>query len=162
MDEEFTAFHEAGHAVIGYRYHLLSHHITIIPDPDAGSSGHCLQESWDYSPKSAREQIITLYAGEAAAKRRFPDYTGYSGAEGDFESATDLLRYTDEGTTETELHSQTDSLIKDNWPHICAVAEELIRAKTLSSDEYELIIVALDEGRNWKEILNNFRKDFLT
>lgn len=160
MEEEHTAYHEAGHAVIGYRFNSSSHHVTIIPDPDAGSSGNCLQESWDYSPKSAREQIITLCAGEAAAKRRFPDYTGYSGAEGDLESATDLLPYTD-GTSESELHSQTASLIEENWLHICAVAEELIRVKTLSSDEYELIIIALDEGRNWKVLLNNFRKDFL-
>jgi len=156
MDEEFIAFHEAGHAVIGYRFHLLGDHVTINPDLDEGSLGHCQQEYCDYSPELARQQIISLYAGDAAIKRRFPDYTGYSGAEGDFESATDLLRYTD-GSTESELHSQTDSLIEGNWPHICAVAEELVKAKTLNYEEYGLIIDDLDEGRNWKEDLKKYR-----
>ena len=161
MDEEFTAFHEAGHAVIGYRLNLLGHYATIIPDPREGTDGLCEQEDWDLYPEGACKQIISLFAGDASAKKKFPDYKGYSGAEGDLESSSDLLRYTG-GITESELHSQTALLIEENWPHICAVAEELVEAKTLNSEEYELIIAAIDEGRNWKELLNTFRKDFIT
>ena len=39
-----TAYHEAGHAIVAWRYHIAIHHVTIGPSED--SLGHVLYKRY--------------------------------------------------------------------------------------------------------------------
>ena len=152
----YTAFHEAGHAVIGYRFSLEAGELSIIPDESNGSLGHHVQEIWEGGPpEGAKNKAIALYAGGEAARIAF-QMVGLLGTEDDDEKAGGLLRIATQAT-EASLRAEAVKMIKENWSQICAVAQELQRKMILVQDEWSIIIDAIDEGEPWEEILSTFR-----
>ena len=90
-----TAYHEAGHALAGYRFGHYGGTITIVPK--GHTSGSSLSEApWGDGSKDI-EQIIVLYAG-FAAESRYDKNANKLGSSNDDENAADLLQH----TTETE------------------------------------------------------------
>jgi hypothetical protein len=151
-----TAFHESGHAVIGYRFSLEAGELSIIPNDSKGSLGHHVQEQWeDGTAESARNKAIALYAGGEAARIAFPG-VGLIGTEDDDEKANDLLHIADHAN-EAMLRAEAVRMIQENWAQICAIAQELQRKKILVQDEWSIIVDAIDEGKPWEETLAAFR-----
>ncbi len=93
-DRRITAFHEAGHTLVGKMLPGLDpiHKVTIIPRGMALGITQTLPEEdqLNLSKKKAQHMIAFLFGGRAAEELVFDDYT--TGAGNDIERATELAR----------------------------------------------------------------------
>ena len=93
-DKRLTAYHEAGHAIVGRMLPGLDpiHKVTIIPRGMALGVTMTLPEedTLNLSKSKATNMIAFMFGGRAAEEIVFHDYT--TGAGNDIERATDLAR----------------------------------------------------------------------
>jgi len=93
-DRKITAYHEAGHTLVGKKTKWLDpiHKVTIIPRGMALGITQTLPEkdSLNLSKKKAISMIAFLFGGRAAEEIVFNDIT--TGAGNDIERATDIAR----------------------------------------------------------------------
>jgi len=93
-DKRITAYHEAGHAIVGRTLPGLDpiHKVTIIPRGMALGLTQTLPEEdqLNISRSKATNMIAFLFGGRAAEEIVFKDYT--TGAGNDIERATELAR----------------------------------------------------------------------
>lgn len=93
-DKRITAYHEAGHAIVGRSIPNLDpiHKVTIIPRGMALGLTQTLPEEdqLNLSKSKATNMIAFLFGGRAAEELVFEDYT--TGAGNDIERATELAR----------------------------------------------------------------------
>ncbi len=93
-DKKITAYHEAGHALVGKMLDGTDplHKVTIIPRGMALGLTQFLPEKdrLNMSKKSAENMIAMLFGGRVAEEMIFEDYT--TGAGNDIERATDIAR----------------------------------------------------------------------
>lgn len=93
-DKKITAYHEAGHAIVGRMLAGLDpiHKVTIIPRGMALGLTQTLPEEdqLNLSRSKATNMIAFLFGGRAAEEIIFEDYT--TGAGNDIERATELAR----------------------------------------------------------------------
>jgi cell division protease FtsH len=93
-DKKITAYHEAGHALVGKMLKGTDplHKVTIIPRGMALGLTQFLpeQDRLNLSKKSAENMIAMLFGGRVAEEIIFEDYT--TGAGNDIERATDVAR----------------------------------------------------------------------
>lgn len=93
-DKRLTAYHEAGHALVGRSLPGLDpiHKVTIIPRGMALGLTQTLPEEdqLNLSKSKATNMIAFLFGGRAAEELIFKDYT--TGAGNDIERATELAR----------------------------------------------------------------------
>ena len=93
-DRKITAYHEAGHTLVGKKVPGLDpiHKVTIIPRGMALGVTQTLPEEDSLSLKKSKaiNMIAFLFGGRAAEEIVFKDYT--TGAGNDIERATDLAR----------------------------------------------------------------------
>ena len=93
-DKKLTAYHEAGHAIVGRSLPGLDpiHKVTIIPRGMALGLTQTLPEEdqLNLSKSKATNMIAFLFGGRAAEEIIFTDYT--TGAGNDIERATELAR----------------------------------------------------------------------
>jgi hypothetical protein len=144
-ERRWTAYHEAGHAVIhallGIRFLL----VTIVP------SGHLLgrvereqQPIWRGSPTThahVRRLILCLLAGGIAERLARRDGQA-SGLEQDRDSVVPLIAHLPGSRTlgqrvrrHIEMHLRAESLVRRHWNAIDEVAQRLIRDKTLKEQD---------------------------
>jgi cell division protease FtsH len=95
-ERKLTAYHEAGHAIIGY---LMPEHdpvykVSIIPRGQAlGVTMYLPEEdSWSYSKAKLESQLCSLYGGRIAEEIIFGPEKVTTGASNDIERATKLAR----------------------------------------------------------------------
>ncbi|SIN86121.1 membrane protease FtsH catalytic subunit [Sulfurivirga caldicuralii] len=95
-EKKLTAYHEAGHAIIGY---LMPEHdpvykVSIIPRGKAlGVTMYLPEEdSWSYSKTKLESQLCSLYGGRIAEELIFGPEKVTTGASNDIERATKLAR----------------------------------------------------------------------
>lgn len=93
-DKKITAYHEAGHTLIGKLLKGLDpiHKVTIIPRGRALGVTQTLPEKdeLNITKTKAKNMIAFLFGGRAAEEIVFKDYT--TGAGNDIERATDIAR----------------------------------------------------------------------
>ena len=93
-DREITAYHEAGHTLVGKKLPNLDpvHKVTIIPRGMALGVTQTLpkEDTLNLSKSKAENTLAFLFGGRAAEELVFTDYT--TGAGNDIEKATDLAR----------------------------------------------------------------------
>ncbi|NQZ01079.1 MAG: ATP-dependent metallopeptidase FtsH/Yme1/Tma family protein [Bdellovibrionales bacterium] len=93
-DKKITAYHEAGHAIVGLSLSGLDpvHKVTIIPRGMALGVTQTLPEedSLNLSLSKATNMIAFLFGGRAAEELIFKDFT--TGAGNDIERATEMAR----------------------------------------------------------------------
>lgn len=93
-DKKLTAYHEAGHAIVGRSLPGLDpiHKVTIIPRGMALGLTQTLPEEdqLNLSKSKATNMIAFLFGGRAAEELIFTDFT--TGAGNDIERATELAR----------------------------------------------------------------------
>ena len=93
-DKKITAYHEAGHAIVGMSLPLLDpiHKVTIVPRGMALGVTQTLpkEDMLNMSKEKAKNTLSFLFGGRVAEEQTFKDYT--SGASNDIEKATDLAR----------------------------------------------------------------------
>lgn len=93
-DKKITAYHEAGHALVGVKLPLLDpiHKVTIVPRGQALGVTQTLpkEDLLNMSLEKAKNTLAFLFGGRVAEEMIFEDFT--SGASNDIEKATDLAR----------------------------------------------------------------------
>jgi ATP-dependent Zn protease len=152
---EATAYHEAGHAVTRYYLHLPIRKVTIRPDKERGSLGHCESKGSLYldgidmhiSPaKQDRifRNIKVLLAGNVAQRRFSKRNVRNWHASGDYRQIVDLaMRITSPDGVQhlvRWLRHETEWIVQRRWREIEAVAEALFERETLTGDEVGKII----------------------
>jgi ATP-dependent Zn protease len=160
---ESTAYHEAGHAVAAVVLGLKigKRGVSIIPDKENDTLGttHVLRQLRE-NPECARSagmqwrlerQAITCFAGDAA-ERKFNGGRRFGGRQ-DYQRTAGLLAHV---ATSWEQHDArievarlgARDLVEANWSSIQAVAEELLRRKTLNAADLKAIVLRCDEELN--------------
>ena len=93
-DRKITAYHEAGHTIVGKSFSNLDpvHKVTIIPRGMALGLTQTLPEedTLNLTKSKAENTLVFLFGGRAAEELIFKDYT--TGAGNDIEKATELAR----------------------------------------------------------------------
>src|SRR4029453_19159106 len=154
-----TAYHEAGHLLIGSLFGFLCSSVSIRPDEAGGSLGRVVPlegpESWSYRIDRGGQPIIemrrqiveqwvwVLFAGFAAEVRFAPDFrdAAREGAWGDDEQAQDYLERAGMANESTQhlLRAHTAELIEQHWSGVEYVARALLRHEEFDSREAECI-----------------------
>lgn len=148
-----TAHHEAAHAVISHYLQEPINKISVIPDLSRNSDGHVEQCGyWTNNNKThhevIRDQIRILYAGREAdiiLMRKSQNYIG--GAKFDLKKIDKLADEWGPECVETRkvwlryLRLSTRDFVIHFWPVIEKLTEKLCRAKTLSGEQVEEIIL---------------------
>lgn len=133
-----TAYHEAAHAVIGYRagsrfgWSILRVHII----PGGGIEGaYALWAPKPWSPEMWRARFYIAAAGPAASVHLDGSQEG---CEGDFEKLDECLQNLP--NSEQFYYSRAWQMVRRNWNAIDAVARVLLRRKILNGDELVRVI----------------------
>lgn len=150
-DEEGTAYHEAGHAVVGAIRGRPPLYVTIIA-ADGASGKTEFPEDWldEYkghfgdSPRKhvyIETRILTGVAGTIAHDLHCPERAHDAGDKFDEQNAIELIESyagwadSDRDSYFQQLRERARSLLQANWPWVKAVARALIEHKTLQREE---------------------------
>jgi ATP-dependent Zn protease len=131
-----TAYHEAGHALVGRNFHLQIERITIDPTPER--LGGFTAEAERPDGETDYALAATYLAGWCAERRHNPDANN-RGSREDFDKAQKLLdRFnatrSDKLSVERIL-ADTDDLVAHYWNEVGAVASALLEENTLSGKD---------------------------
>jgi hypothetical protein len=151
-----TAWHEAGHAVVGYRHGFYGGPVTIVPDMAEGTLGSATGEGRPDDGGEMDEAYIVGRVAGAAAERLYDPRSSGAGSWSDDEQASTLLARLPKGT-ERRLRAEAKRLVGANRKQIEAVATALLEDKTLSEDEWVSIVDSVDEGTDWRRDLAMMR-----
>ncbi len=139
-----TAFHEAGHAVIGYRVGkrmgwLGLHYVHVVPG--FGAEGAC--KFVRLPPKTQAGWRAVLYMVTAGPMAQFY-YDGYQdGGENDYEQIDECLQHVPK--SHKSFESRVLRMVRADWPAIKAVAKALARRRFLNGFDFERIMQRVDK-----------------
>jgi len=152
-----TAYHEAGHVVADYVQGFGHGGPSIEWNSEEGVEGYARGETEWADGSRDKEAIISLLAGLAAARLIVPDQTvDGGGATSDYERANELLQFVSADLA--TLESSAADLIREHRTKVDAIAELLLEEKTVDEEDLELICIAIEEGNEWREELDKFRR----
>jgi hypothetical protein len=153
-----TAYHEAGHAVVGWRLRigLRKKGVTIMPKKGE-YTGCCFSRAgvgrdieWDASDRNcmrAEKKVQSLLAGVIAQRRYNPRSVRGNPASSDFHAAVNILSCVSGGTKEIEawlklLHIRTENMLAnpDIWRAVERLAAALMERRTIPGKEATEII----------------------
>jgi hypothetical protein len=161
MSKQATAYHEAGHAVVGRVLGLTCGGASIVPDVIDGSAGHAITpdphrsiDDWEARGRwryvsMLRAQIMTLMAGREAEIECLGAHAGGDGSD-QAEAASHLDETCppavssdpeeDRNRFEVRLRARTRGVARRHLRAIDAVAHALLRADKLSAHEIDEIV----------------------
>jgi ATP-dependent Zn protease len=149
MSDEITAFHEAGHAVVGYVVGGTITHASIVSG--AGHSGKVRIDHPGVSrvEECGRDARIALGALAAEMKRKGGTYEGIGATMDKFmarellvEAAT-LQGDDPDAVLRTSIQNAMDeatAIIEEHWNAVEALAAELLQRKSLTGEEAEEVL----------------------
>jgi peptidase M41-like protein len=142
-EREITAYHEAGHAVVGYHLGVRLSRVSIIPDAD--SLGRVTREFLDLSCSEA--VLESVLAGPMAQDR----LVGHrDGGQDDYIRARGLCQFVTGSAGARaraflrDMEEQAARSVDRWWPEIEAVALALLDCPELDEDEFRYLLVRLD------------------
>ncbi|HMM36531.1 MAG TPA: hypothetical protein PKA62_17620 [Thermoanaerobaculia bacterium] len=147
-----TAYHEAGHFVVGWYVRRGFSSVSVKPGKD--SLGHVLMGRRFAGGKEHEfREAKALLAGYIAEMRAFPglvgrDLQGGGIVDGSFSDAEEALAIVkqycpaDEAGAFSRLSGQTLARVSVLWPAIEALASRLLKRRTLHRREAERVISA--------------------
>lgn len=158
-----TAYHEAGHAVIGRVLGLVCGDATIVPDFEEMVAGVAItrdhsiaDDAWEMRGKfrwtvsAVRGRIMTVMAGAEAERVAF----GRSGG-GDRDDQLQIALMAQGQNISfaylNRLRPKVRALLRRHWRKIEQVAQALLRAKTLTAVEIDALIEQVTQ-QNEREV----------
>lgn len=137
IDKATVAYHEAGHAVVGYRFGQRFAHLSIHTSKDV--EGFCQFFSGHQNP---RHTALVLLAGHAAEKRFCQAHTRKP-SRSDHRKICQLTHFMSTGEFKALL-KEADDLVAANWCQIQAVAQKLMETGSINGSAFAEIIEAVD------------------
>jgi ATP-dependent Zn protease len=150
-DQEATAYHEAGHAVVGAVRGRAPIFVTIVPDGGAAGKNEFpkdwrpeFKDHFGESPEKRayiETRILTEIAGTVAHDLRFPERAHDAGDTYDEGCARALIEDnagwadSDRASYFRHLQETARRLLQTNWPWVEALVRALIERKTISTAE---------------------------
>jgi ATP-dependent Zn protease len=155
---ELTAYHEAGHAVVAIHLHRGVKSVTVVPNPETNSLGHCeyhelpnKEERLKVLERGDRQrsrpwlerEIILLLAGNHA-EDKVKGRWNHRGASDDMSKVFDLASSMCGSNDETLayvrwLSERARNEVESLWPLIEKVAQALVVKKTMTGREVRQI-----------------------
>jgi hypothetical protein len=155
MKREMVAYHEAGHAVIAWKLHLLRKAGASIVS-DGGSAGRVHTKrgrgdnpelSYSDSARLRVERSVMLSMAGIEAQRKYsPSSVRHGHGGSDRDHAIDMLMCVSEPTSdefpvyEKLLRIRTRAMVNRWWPQIEAVAAKLLKCETLTLKQIRDVI----------------------
>ena len=157
---ESTAYHEAGHAVVGWDLHTQLTGVTIVASGDAlgicqfhkrgnfhlDRSNYMVEDS-DWRTFRRVVNVATRFLAGMEAEREFTGRYNYRGASSDYEWASEICHYfsRDDYGPEADamikwLRLRAKNIVQVRWAGVEALARQLLEAKTLKGREAEEVI----------------------
>ena len=150
IDEEGTAYHEAGHAVVGAARGRPPISATIIPDGTGAVGKTEFPKDWlpeykthfgDLAKKRTYidTRILTSVAGAIAQDLRFPDRIHDAADANDDRISREIFEdnagWADDHRERylERLQGIARDLLQANWPWVVAVARALMERKTINT-----------------------------
>ena len=158
LEVKATAIHEAGHAVAAYFLRVRIKHVTIAAADDylgkvtaqpVRFGRHGVFDDSVAGTDRAERHIMVCFAGSFAERKFAPRSHWRIGASADNSLAMELFSHVahpDEKVRNLQLallRRRTESFVEGRWKQICAVAEKLLTAPTLSADQ---VAATIDES----------------
>ncbi len=147
-----VAYHEAGHAVVNLRFCLKLGPVTIIPDHNKNQEGSCTTER-ERGDGSIDSKVAIVFLAGYEAHLKYDPAADFGSLAYDGVEAIRLSH----GRIE-ELRSTAAQMVENNWRQIEAVAMALIEDGTLKGEECEIIVGSIDEGKDWRVVLEWYRE----
>ncbi len=159
-----TAYHEAGHIVIGHILGLEHSHVSIVPNGNVlGEARLARPLAW---PRGARARqtfadnhATMSYAGAAAERHRFGSITGSDADDRAHAEALILTRShhrpcpsaRDRLVTKVgrKLEARATLLVQQHWGGIDRVARALIASRALTTDDLRPLLKDTEELSDW-------------
>jgi hypothetical protein len=141
IDREIVAYHEAGHAVIGYRFGQRFADLSI--QSSNGREGFCHFFSGLNNPKHA---ALVLLAGHAAEKHLCQS-ASKKPSRSDHRKICQLTGAMSSSEFKALL-KQADELVTADWHQIQAVAKRLLEEGMVKGGMFAEIIEAKDTNRD--------------
>lgn len=165
-----TAYHEAGHAFVGWKLGERVKIATIEPNTRRGSDGYVISRSGRHNADLAYSRlsgqrigeqhnaVVVLMAGEAAQRRHNPKSVRPWHAGGDRKEIADILTSMHERNEARQayryLEVRTKNFVEDrrHWPVISHLARELIKHRRMNGEQVVAAIIEGNRIRNekWK------------
>eukprot|EP01037_Dinobryon_pediforme_P027469 gene27469-30368_t len=149
IDEQATAYHEAGHAVVGAVLGRAPIFVTIVPDGAVAGKNefpddwcHEFKSHFGDSPRKRayiETRILTAVAGTVAHDLRFPERVHDEGDENDERCARAIVEDNagwadgDRDSYFQHLRASARRLVQLHWSWVHAVADALIERKTITT-----------------------------
>jgi hypothetical protein len=160
-----VAIHEAGHAVAAFWLNVRIKHVTIVPAED--SLGHVHRRAvqfgrdglFDDSPRGvdrAERHIMVCFAGQIAQRKHAPRSKWRVDGHADQEVAGALFTHIDHPDKKVRnlqislLWRRTECLVDTHWKGIQAVADALLKHKTLDAQG---VRAAIDRTHGFKPLV---------
>ncbi len=144
-ERETIAHHEAGHAVVGYRFGQRFAELSIRPSNS--ERGFC--RFFDRL-KNPKQEALVSFAGHAAQKYFRPEDLSPP-SRSDFRNVRHFINSMS-SVEYRALLMEAKALVACNWPQVSAVAEGLLEAEFLQGKLFAEIIEAVDSGDDWRQI----------
>lgn len=153
-----TAFHEAGHAVVGTVLGVPIVKVTI--EPSAETHGHTQMASrWVADVHGYRvpsrdlveRYVVKLLSGITAQRRAYPRSVRSHHGRSDGEAALSvavLVMPDSEKVVQAFIdycQARADQLVEEHWPSVTGVARELIARKTIGRKDVRAVIAQHSE-----------------
>jgi ATP-dependent Zn protease len=156
-ERKATAYHEAGHTVMGYILGRPPLSVDIMRDAN-GNAGHthfpedvpeCIRSRFDDSPQKRQYlelRVLTTLAGTAAHNILQPNRTPDSGDQMDENQAREIVRdhmswSDDHDVYIHQLKTMAQKILSENRGAVEAIAAALLERDRLTNDEITAIIV---------------------
>ncbi len=139
-EKKLTAYHEAGHAIVGLLVpsHDPVYKVTIIPRGRALGVTMFLPEEdrYSYSKERLESQIASLFGGRIAEAKIFGPESVTTGASNDIERATDIARNM---VTKWGLSEKLGPMVYSNEEGEVFLGHSITQRKPISDDTAHLI-----------------------
>lgn len=148
-----TAYHEAGHVILGALLGIEWNSVTILPNEDKGLSGEAVQCALPDDRKHP-EQVLMLLAGHVAEAKYSGRPTVDNGAKHDMREVMEAIATWDcftygrvgadpdpilFGATVTRATQVAMEIVECVWPAIEVFAEVLLERRQLTKPEIDAI-----------------------
>ena len=156
-----TAYHEAGHAVMAWAHDVGVKEVSIVPNMERNSLGHCQHIVWSaFRPdledslrtRDRVQWLIMVFLGGREAERRFTGRYNHGGATGDMHQVFNMASYLASSDDEIDalvrwLTIRTRNSLDVYWAFVEGLAAALLEEQQMRGKRVREVMTAVAQQR---------------